>query len=101
MSQTELICWGSWFGVLSLAAFVIYGIDKRRAQLERDRIPERTLHLLSLAGGWPGAVLGQKVFRHKTVKKKFRLVFWLTVFGNLVAAVILFAAFKQFAQWFS
>jgi uncharacterized membrane protein YsdA (DUF1294 family) len=35
------------------------------------------LHLLALLGGWPGAVLGQQLFRHKTKKVVFRLVLWL------------------------
>ena len=36
----------------------------------------RTLHLLALLGGWPGAILGQRQFRHKTRKVAFLIVFW-------------------------
>src|SRR5437763_629904 len=39
----------------SVIAFVLYGIDKRRAIKNQPRISERTLHILSLLGGWPGA----------------------------------------------
>jgi uncharacterized membrane protein YsdA (DUF1294 family) len=99
MSQNAIIVCSVWFGVLSLVSLAVYGFDKRRAKLEGDRVPEKTLHILSLLGGWPGAILGQKLFRHKTIKKRFRLFFWLTVVGNLVISVILYAAFQQFYTW--
>jgi uncharacterized membrane protein YsdA (DUF1294 family) len=67
----------------SAIAFVMYGIDKRRAVKNEPRISERTLHLLSILGGWPGAHLAQRLFRHKTLKISFRLVFWLTVAVHL------------------
>ncbi len=43
--------------VTSLASFAAYGFDKRRAGTGGRRVPERTLHLLALLGGWPGAIL--------------------------------------------
>ena len=67
----------------SAIAFVMYGIDKRRAVKMQPRISERTLHLLSILGGWPGAHLAQRLFRHKTLKISFRLVFWITVAFHL------------------
>lgn len=67
----------------SAMAFVLYGVDKRRATNKGPRISERTLHLLSLLGGWPGAHLAQRFFRHKTLKFRFRLIFWLTVAAHL------------------
>jgi uncharacterized membrane protein YsdA (DUF1294 family) len=70
--------------VCSLIAFVLYGIDKRRAIKNKQRISERTLHILSLLGGWPGAHLATRLFRHKTVKISFRFVFWLTVAIHLM-----------------
>lgn len=63
----------------SLIAFVLYGIDKRRAIKNQPRISEQTLHLLSLLGGWPGAYLATRWFRHKTLKIMFRFVFWMIV----------------------
>lgn len=63
----------------SAAAFVAYGLDKSAAARGRPRTRERTLHLLALAGGWPGALAGQRVFRHKTQKVPFRIALGLTV----------------------
>lgn len=74
-----------WYAVMSMSAFVMYGRDKAAAEQGTWRTPELTLHIVSLAGGWPGALLGQRVFRHKTRKQPFRAIFWLTVVANLVA----------------
>ncbi|MFM7129130.1 MAG: DUF1294 domain-containing protein [bacterium] len=71
------------YAAISLLAFIIYGWDKSSAKSGRWRTPEKTLHLLSLAGGWPGAMAGQQFFRHKTSKKSFQVVFWLTVVINI------------------
>ncbi len=65
--------------VMSLVCFVAYGWDKNRAATGGRRVPERTLHILSLLGGWPGAFLGQQHFRHKTKKLTFLIVFWCVV----------------------
>lgn len=58
--------------VTSLATFAAYGFDKRR-------VPERTLLVLAVAGGWPGAILAQRQFRHKTKKVSFLIAFWVMV----------------------
>lgn len=52
--------------LMSVAAFVLMGVDKGRARRKGRRIPERTLFLSALLGGSPGAVLGMWTFRHKT-----------------------------------
>ncbi|TWI69588.1 uncharacterized protein DUF1294 [Pseudoduganella lurida] len=57
-------------------------IDKRAARLKRRRIPERTLLLLGLVGGWPGGLLAQSIVRHKTVKASFQRQFWTSVVLN-------------------
>jgi uncharacterized membrane protein YsdA (DUF1294 family) len=101
MSQNAILVCSAWFGVMSVATLAVYGVDKRRAKQEGDRISEKTLHILSLLGGWPGAIAGQKLFRHKTIKKSFRLVFWLTVLGNLIESFLVYGAFQHYRTWFS
>ncbi len=73
---------------MSVIAFLIYGWDKSSAKNGRWRTPEKTLHLLSLVGGWPGALAGQRIFRHKTSKKSFQVVFWITVVINVFTTVL-------------
>ncbi|NLH16852.1 MAG: DUF1294 domain-containing protein [Phycisphaerae bacterium] len=68
---------------VSAIAFLFYGYDKVQARRNGGRIPEVVLHLLALAGGTIGAFLGQFLFRHKTKKWEFRLVFILIVIVQL------------------
>ncbi|MDP2138661.1 MAG: DUF1294 domain-containing protein [Candidatus Didemnitutus sp.] len=64
---------------ISLFTFMAYAADKARAKSAEWRVPELTLHGLELIGGWPGAYLAQWVFRHKSSKFSYQLVFWLIV----------------------
>ncbi len=68
--------------VASLVAFVAYAFDKSAARNGQWRTPESTLHLFALAGGWPGALLAQRLLRHKSRKQSFQFVFWVTVVLN-------------------
>ncbi len=73
----------------SLLCCVVYAVDKSAAQAGRWRIPENTLLLLGLAGGWPGAVVAQQLLRHKTTKASFRIAFWFSVVLNVAGFVAL------------
>lgn len=70
--------------VISLSCFVAYAIDKSAARNGGWRTPERTLLLLGLACGWPGALLAQQWLRHKTAKRSFQQMFWCTVVANII-----------------
>jgi uncharacterized membrane protein YsdA (DUF1294 family)/cold shock CspA family protein len=74
---------------LSAATFIAYAADKAAAASGSWRTPESTLHLLAVAGGWPGALLAQQWLRHKSTKTEFRQVFWGTVFLNALGLVVL------------
>jgi uncharacterized membrane protein YsdA (DUF1294 family) len=67
------------YGIVSVVAFLLYWSDKRKARSDAWRTPENVLHAVELAGGWPGALLAQQVFRHKTRKVSFQVVFWFIV----------------------
>jgi uncharacterized membrane protein YsdA (DUF1294 family)/cold shock CspA family protein len=68
--------------VVSILTFGLYAGDKSAAQQGKWRTSESTLHLFSLVGGWPGAVIAQSQLRHKSKKLSFRVVFWFTVVIN-------------------
>jgi uncharacterized membrane protein YsdA (DUF1294 family)/cold shock CspA family protein len=76
--------------VTSLLTFIMYVVDKSAARKGAWRTKENTLHLLSLAGGWPGALIAQQKLRHKSKKQSFRFIFWVTVLLNCGAFVWLF-----------
>lgn len=71
------------YWALSFVTFMLYAIDKQKAKRGKWRTQESTLHILSIAGGWPGAALAQQFLRHKSQKSSFRFSFWCTVIVNL------------------
>ena len=81
--------------VLSAATFIAYAADKSAAASGSWRTPESTLHMLALAGGWPGALLAQQFLRHKSTKREFRQIFWATVLLNGVGLVVLASPIRQ------
>lgn len=97
-----LSCWVLWkthnpiplllYAFLSTLTIMFYGADKKRAMSNRWRIPEFYLHVLELMGGWPGALLAQKDFRHKLTKMSYQRVFWGIVLLHM-AVWTLFIAF--------
>ena len=66
----------------SAAAVIAYGVDKSAAQTGRWRTAERTLHVLGLIGGWPGALIAQSVFHHKSRKPSFQAALLATIALN-------------------
>ena len=81
-----LIVYIAFVFLMSIVTFVVYGFDKRQSGNGGQRVPERTLHILTLLGGWPGALLAQRYFRHKSKKTMFLIVFWI-VFALHVVVV--------------
>lgn len=73
-----------FFIIFNIITFIVFGIDKLLARSTRQRISEKTLICMAIAGGSVGAVFAQKLFRHKT--QKFRYLFW----GILVVQFIIF-----------
>jgi uncharacterized membrane protein YsdA (DUF1294 family) len=61
-----------YLAVITVVTFLVYGIDKWKAQHKRWRIPESVLLGLAAIGGSVGAWLGMKIWRHKTQHKKFK-----------------------------
>ncbi|WP_235565604.1 DUF1294 domain-containing protein [Microbacterium sp. Root166] len=71
--------------VMSIIAFAAYGLDKSAARRGAQRTSEQALLTMGIACGWPGALIAQQVFRHKTRKRSFRRAFWTTVVLNILA----------------
>lgn len=93
LSFAAVWVWGLsavWAVLISVNAitFLFYGADKSIAVRGGLRVPEAVLHLLALLGGSPAALLGQIVFRHKTRKMKFRIIFVLIILVQITAIIL-------------
>ena len=75
---------------INVATFITYGIDKLKAKRSKWRIREASLLLLAVLGGSIGALLGMKVWHHKTMHKKFKygvpaiLIVQMAIIGYLL-----------------
>ena len=81
----------------TMATFITYALDKRAALRGGWRVAENTLHGLALLCGWPGALLAQELLRHKSAKREFRRLFWLTVALNVLGFALLFTPLREWA----
>jgi uncharacterized membrane protein YsdA (DUF1294 family) len=105
----------AWLVGINLTTFGWYVYDKRLAVTGGWRVPEVVLHGLALAGGTLGAILAMRLFRHKTVKRSFRLwfgvvvviqglllVWWaLAFFASLLVPVLVGAACGALLVWWA
>lgn len=71
-----------WLLAVNVVTFGYYAFDKlqaRRSGTSGRRVPEIALHALGVLGGSPAALLAMHIFRHKTIKRSFRILFWSIV----------------------
>ncbi|NOI90967.1 DUF1294 domain-containing protein [Vibrio splendidus] len=92
-----------WYVVIGAVTFVVYAKDKRAAINGNWRVPEKTLHIFSVAGGWLGALIAQDKLRHKTQKRPFRAIYWFTVVINVAVFLWTLTPSGQaiFGRWLS
>lgn len=74
---------------INLLVFFLYAMDKISARAGAWRVRERTLLLLALLGGSAGALVGMKVFRHKTRKASFGILIAVILLIQLAAVISL------------
>ncbi|EBR9505971.1 DUF1294 domain-containing protein [Salmonella enterica] len=70
--------------------YVILRIDKTAARKTWRRVPESTLLVFGVVGGWPGAIVGQQLFRHKTQKQPFKTYFIVSVIVSILVTVAIY-----------
>lgn len=80
-----------YLAAINIIAFFLYGIDKWKAQRNKWRVTEARLLWIAVAGGSIGALLGMKIWHHKTQHAKFR--FGLPAILILQIAAILAALY--------
>lgn len=88
----------AWLLLVNVLTLAIYGGDKLAARRAWRRVPESTLLAFGVLGGWPGAIVGQQLFSHKTQKQPFKTYFFISVVLSLAAMAAAYA-FYPFSAW--
>lgn len=91
MSQLQIAIL-SYLLIINLIAFVLYGVDKKRAIRNEFGIRERVLLWMARLGGGIGSWIGLKLFRHKTKHTKFRII--VPLWAIIWIAAVVFAVIK-------
>jgi uncharacterized membrane protein YsdA (DUF1294 family) len=89
-ATTEWQWYFTWPLSAGVVAFVFYGIDKVLSKANAARVPEATLHMLALAGGFAGALLGMLVFRHKSNFRAHPLFLPIIILGGALWGALLY-----------
>jgi len=79
---------------INILTFLIYGIDKWKAKQGRWRISEATLLILAVVGGSIGALLGMKIWHHKTMHKKFKYGLPLILIAQIALLILYYWGIK-------
>lgn len=93
--QTSWWWYWNWLFAASVVAFIYYGFDKTQAKRDGTRIPNAIHHLLALIGGYPGAILGRIVFRHKSNIRNNPLYVVILILSFLLSAGLIFWHYKN------
>lgn len=96
MKSTFAILFALYFIIINFIAYILMGIDKKKAVQKAYRIPERTLFVPVLLGGGLGGTLGMHRFHHKTKHWYFAIGFpliMLAEYTTVIAFLIRFAGF--------
>ncbi len=90
---TNVPPYATWIAGWSIVTWAIYAWDKRTSELGRLlrgwRVPEPTLHLLALMGGFPGAWVARSMFRHKINVKQHPLILTILVASTILHILLL------------
>lgn len=79
-----------YFFIVNILLFILMGIDKKRAILNKWRVSEKNLILISLLGGSIGGLIGMYTFRHKTKHLKFTIGLPLILILQLITLYFIF-----------
>ena len=83
----------AFFATINVFSFIYFGLDKRKAQKNQQRIPERSLLIMTLFGGTIGSILGMLLFNHKIAKKSFVIKILLII---IIQILILYLIYNKY-----
>ncbi|MEA2100862.1 MAG: DUF1294 domain-containing protein [Campylobacterota bacterium] len=79
-----------YFLSVNIVSFFIFALDKFKSIKDTRRVSEKTLHTLSLLGGFIGSTSSMLLFRHKTRKRSFLVKHILIIVLWIVGVFIYF-----------
>ncbi|GEN57335.1 hypothetical protein GCM10012290_19360 [Halolactibacillus alkaliphilus] len=79
--------------IVNVIGFIQMAVDKRKAQYNKWRLPEKQLWFVSSIFGAPGTYFGMRFFRHKTKHKLFKFGLPVLSLLELIVIVFIFAYF--------
>ena len=85
----------AWLVSLGLTTLIFFWADKRLAKVKQVtiRVPEHTLNLLTVAGGFVGAWIARGLFRHKTNVRKHQAMFVVLILSTLIHSALIYLVF--------
>jgi uncharacterized membrane protein YsdA (DUF1294 family) len=94
--QIVILAYAGWLVLLSIIAFIAYGVDKKKAKSGKWRTKEKTLLMLSFLGGAFGGYPAMLIFRHKTKGEHwyFTAVNWLGLIIHTALMILIIFVFK-------
>ncbi len=94
--QIVILAYAGWLILLSIIAFIAYGVDKKKAKSGKWRTKEKTLLLLSFLGGAYGGYPAMLIFRHKTKGEHwyFTAINWLGLIIHTTLMILIIFVFK-------
>jgi len=75
---------------VNVLSFILMGVDKKKAERQQYRIPERTFWMLAVLGGAIGVIFGMRTYRHKTKHASFKIGMPLVLLLNIILAGYLY-----------
>jgi uncharacterized membrane protein YsdA (DUF1294 family) len=88
--QTTWWWYWNWLFAASVAAFILYGIDKTQSKRNGRRIPNAIHHMMALIGGYPGAFLGRIIFHHKSNIRSNPLYFVVLILSLILSVAYIY-----------
>jgi len=70
--------------LINVFTLTLFGYDKDMAEKNKKRVAEKTLLFFTFFGGTLGALIGMRMYKHKTNKASFQIKFLLTVIAQVI-----------------
>lgn len=80
----------SYLLIINAVSILLMLADKQRAVKKAWRIPEATLLGTAAIGGSLGAVIGMRLFRHKTMHLKFAVGLPLMLAVHIILLILIY-----------